>query len=82
MPRPDPAVLADLRRRVEAVAVARSDLMVFAAVQLLMEGGLVSSASFRARGQIVAICEREQAKCLARYDRALLAALEQDTGRA
>lgn len=58
------------KHMVEA-AKAHSDLNLFAAVAALMESSLVSSDCYGAESRIVRICQAEQAKCLARYDRAI-----------
>ena len=58
-------------RGIVTAAEAYSDLNVFAAVAALMESSLVSSNCHAAEARIVRICQAEQQKCLARYDRAV-----------
>lgn len=58
-------------KHIVSAARASADLHIFAAVAALMESSLVSSDCERAEFKIIEICKREQAKCLARYDRAV-----------
>lgn len=58
-------------RHIKDAAEAHSDLNIFAAVAALMESSLVSSNCFGAESRIVHICHTEQAKCIARYDKAI-----------
>lgn len=54
-----------------AAARAHTDLNIFHGIIALLEGGLISSDSYPCADRIIAICKREGAKCLVRYDRAL-----------
>lgn len=56
---------------IKAAAKAHSDLNIFAAVVAMLEGGTLSSDVQAIEFQIIAICQRAQQKCLARYDRAV-----------
>jgi hypothetical protein len=56
----------------KAAAKAHTDLNVFYGVIALMEGGLMSADSQSDVQRLIASCQRASAKCLARYDAALL----------
>lgn len=58
-------------RAAEAASKAHSDLNIFAAIVALLEGGTVSTESDRVAQRIIEICQKHQAACLRRYDRAL-----------
>ena len=49
---------------------AHSNLIVFAAVVKLLEGGLLYSESFPTAEKIIALAKKEQQRCLALYDKA------------
>jgi hypothetical protein len=61
----------DKGKFINEAAKAHTDLNVFAGIVALLEGGLVSSECQTTEFRIIEICKREQAKCLARYDRAV-----------
>lgn len=50
---------------------AHADLNVFAAVVALLEGGIVSAGAQPDDFKIIAMAQRAQQRCLARYDRAM-----------
>lgn len=59
---------------VKEAAQAHTNLNVFASVVSLLEGGHLYGAHHdRTAQRIIEICKAEQAKCLARYDRAIAA---------
>lgn len=66
------------RNHVKEACKAHTDLNIFAAVVALMETSLLSSDSHPDEARIVALCQRAQAKCLARYDREMALALPND----
>lgn len=60
------------RNHLQDACQAHTNLNVFASVVSILEGGhLYGATSDRTAQRIIAICQAEQAKCLARYDRAV-----------
>lgn len=63
--------MAPKRDHVMEAARAHTNLNVFASVVSILEGGhLYGATSDRAAQRIIELCKAEQAKCLARFDRA------------
>lgn len=56
---------------IESAAEALSDLNTFAIVVSILEGGHVHAPSYAGAQRIINICQREQAKRLREYDRAV-----------
>jgi len=52
-------------------AQAHADMNLFEAIDVLLEGGLVSAECYAATEKIRKICADEKARCLRRYDRAI-----------
>jgi len=68
------------KKRIEhckAAARAHTDLNIFYGIIALLEGGLVSSQTYANADRIIAICKREAAKALVRYDKAIAQNSEQ-----
>lgn len=56
---------------IKEAAEAHTNLNVFASIVSILEGGhLYGATSDRTAQRIIEICKAEQAKCLARFDRA------------
>jgi hypothetical protein len=55
---------------VRKAAEARSDLIVFAAIIGLLEGGLNTSPTYKTAQRIIELAKTEQQRCLKRYDAA------------
>lgn len=54
----------------KAMVQAHTDLNIFAAIVAILEGGTVSADAQPDDFKIIKLCQRAQAKCLRRYDRA------------
>jgi hypothetical protein len=63
-----------LRDHIKDACEAHCDLNLFASIIALLESGLNHAPTYRAAEQIIAICKREQTKCLNRLDHAMLKA--------
>lgn len=61
----------DRKRLIRDVVEAHADLNAFASVVALMEGGIVSSGAQPDDFKIIALAQRAQQRCLARYDHAM-----------
>lgn len=65
-----------IKDRIKDACHAHTNLNVFASVVSILEGGhLYGAISDRAAQQIIGICQREQSRCLARYDEAVAVVL-------
>lgn len=57
---------------IRAAAEAHTNLNVFASIVSILEGGhLYGATSDRTAQRIIEICQAEERRCLARYDRAV-----------
>jgi hypothetical protein len=61
----------DKGKHIKEAAEAHSDLNIFAGIVALLEGGTLSTDSQDIEFRIIAICQRAQQKCLARFDRSV-----------
>jgi len=59
------------RQFAKLAAEAHSDLIQFSVIQKICEGSDISAPSRKAAARIIAICKKEMAACLKRYDDAL-----------
>lgn len=67
---------------IKDVAQAHTNLNVFASVVSILEGGhLYGAISDEAANRIIAISQREQARCLKRYDEAVAALVSLQEGK-
>jgi hypothetical protein len=62
--------MARKNKATEMACHGHSDLNVFAAIQAILEGGVIyNTASLRASDQIIAICKREQSRLFKLHER-------------
>ena len=65
-----------IKDAVEKGAEAHTDLVIFDAIENLLDSSLVTTETQSAADRIIAICQKEKARCLKRYDAAVAGVAE------